>query len=418
MPISSLLISFYALLLWSLRLLGFVRRIPSSAIVLPPAAPGSLGDEAMVLACIDYLREQDIKNIALVDHTKNQTHPIDVIENINLRNFFLYQTWDKFIRSFLYAGWKINQYERLYCLGADMIDGYYSNFVTFKRVKVVELASILGLSTGILGFSYNRQPTRISKQLLSALPPNVRLCARDKISYQRLIDSIDHAVNLVADVAFLLKPAEQSKTLEQVSEWVENQKKQDKIVLGINIHSLLFNKLDGITGDDLVRVVTHSLTRLHRENQRLSFIFLPHDTRIVSGFNDNILSEKVIDNLPLDVASFCFKIPFPCEAREIKAIVKNLDCVLTGRMHLGIACLGQGTPIACITYQGKFEGLYQHFDLEPLFVEPKELFVSNSNKLVDLVHQLVAKRQGLREQILGKLDDIKNLSEANFNSIV
>ena len=418
LPISSLLISIYALLLWSLRILGFVRRIPSSAIILPPAAPGSLGDEAMVLASIDYLRQQGIKNISLIDHTKNQTHPVDVIENINLRNFFLYQSWYKFILSFVYAGWKINQYERLYCLGADMIDGYYSNFVTLKRVKIVEIASILGLLTGILGFSYNRQPTNISKHLLSALPRNVRLSARDKISYERLIDSISHSVNLVADVAFLLKPAEQSKTLDKVLEWVNTQKSQNKIVLGINIHSLLFNKLEGIIANDLVQVLVNTLTILHRDNQQLSFIFLPHDSRIVSGVNDDILSTRVIENLPLDLASSCFKIPFPCFAREIKAIVKHIDCVLTGRMHLGIACLGQGTPIACITYQGKFEGLYQYFNLEPLFIEPKELFVPNQNYLVDLVHKLIAKRQSLREQIIRELDNVKKLSEANFTTIV
>ncbi len=418
LPISSLLISTYALLLWIIRRFGFVRRLPNSAIILPPAAPGSLGDEAMVLATADYLKQQGIENISLIDHLKKKTHPVEVIENINLSNFLSYQSWYKFIISFIYAGWKINQYERLYCLGADMIDGYYSNYVTLRKVKIVEIASILGLSTGILGFSYNRQPTNISKQLLSALPPKVLLGARDKISYQRLIDSISHSVNLVADVAFLLKPAEQSQTLDNVLGWINNQKSQNRIVLGINIHPLLLKKLEGITANDLVQVLAETITKLHQDNQQLSFILLPHDIRTVAGINDDILSKKVMESLPSEVASFCFKIPFPCLAREIKAIVKHIDCVLTGRMHLGIACLGQGTPIACITYQGKFEGLYQHFNLAPLFIEPKKLFVPNQNDLVELVHQLIAKRQSLHEKIISKLDEVKELSQANFTSII
>ncbi|MEM1171816.1 MAG: polysaccharide pyruvyl transferase family protein [Cyanobacteria bacterium P01_H01_bin.35] len=418
LPISSLLISTYALLLRIIRIFGFVRCLPNSAIILPPAAPGSLGDEAMVLATSDYLKQEGIENISLIDHLKNKTHPVEVIENINLSNFLSYQSWYKFIISFIYAGWKINQYERLYCLGADMIDGYYSNYVTLRKVKIVEIASILGLSTGILGFSYNRQPTNISKQLLSGLPPKVFLGARDKTSYQRLIDSISHSVNLVADVAFLLKPAEQSQTLDKVLEWINNQKSQNKIVLGINIHPLLLKKLEGITANDLVQVLAKTITKLHKDNQQLSFIFLPHDIRTVGGTNDDILSKKVIENLPSEVASSCFKIPFPCLTREIKAIVKHIDCVLTGRMHLGIACLGQGTPIACITYQGKFEGLYQHFNLEPLFIEPKQLFVPNQNELVELVNKLIDQRQSLHEQVVSKLDEVKELSQENFTSII
>ncbi len=168
----------------------------------------------------------------------------------------------------------------------------------------------------------------------------------------------------------------------------------------------------------LIPVLVNTITKLHQDNQELSFIFLPHDSRIVSGVNDDILSRRVMENLPLEVALCCFKIPFPCLAREIKAIVKHIDCVLTGRMHLGIACLGQGTPIACITYQGKFEGLYQHFNLEPLFIEPKELFVPNQDNLVDLVHKLIDKRQNLHEQIISELSNVKALSEANFSLIL
>ncbi|WP_143437981.1 hypothetical protein [Hydrocoleum sp. CS-953] len=148
-------------------------------------------------------------------------------------------------------------------------------------------------------------------------------------------------------------------------------------------------KLEGITANDLVQVLAETITILHEYNQQLSFIFLPHYRRKINGFNDDILSKKVIESLPYEVVSSCFKIPFPCLAREIKAIVKNIDCVLIGRMHLGITCLGQGTPIACITYQGKFQGLYQYFNLEPLFIEPKKLFVPNQNELVELVNKLI-----------------------------
>lgn len=419
-PLFSLFNAIYAFLLSGLYRLNFVKRIPSSAIVFVPTSFGSLGDEAMVLASIDYLNEQGIENIILIDYTdKEKTkYAANVLSNINLRGFLVYTKWSNFLASFLYAGWKINQYERLYCLGADLMDGYYSNFATFKKVKLVEIASMLGLSTGILGFSYNRQPTNLSKELLSALPPQVKLCARDPVSYQRLTDFVAHPANLVADLAFLLQPLEQSEILDRVFNWVNLQKNQNKIVVGLNIHALLIKRLEGIKTNDLVEVFVKAITQLYHDNQQLSFVFLPHDIRMVEEVNDKILLTRVMAGLPSEVAASCYQIPFPCSAREIKAIVKNLNCVVTGRMHLGIACLGQGTPIACITYQGKFEGLYQHFNLEPLFISPQELFVPNQTKLVNLVYQLINKRESLHQQIVQKLPEVKKLAEFNFDSII
>ncbi|MGK7933988.1 MAG: polysaccharide pyruvyl transferase family protein [Microcystaceae cyanobacterium] len=408
----------YAILLSSLCRLKIIRRVPSSAIILAPADPGSLGDEAMVLATADYLEQKGIKHISVIDHTSKDFYPVNNIPNIKLRGFLVYSNWYNFLTTYLSAGWQINQYERLYCLGADMMDGYYSNFATFKRVKLVEIASLLGLSSGILGFSYNRKPTQLSQDLLSGLPSRAKLCARDQISHQRLTEFVDHSAALVADVAFLLKPVEQSEVLDKVLNWINSQKEQNKVVVGLNIHALLFNRLEGVKANDLVRVCVDALTKLHNDNQQLSFIFLPHDIRTVKGVNDKILLDRVLQKLPEEVASVCFKIPFPCRTKEIKAIVKNADCVVTGRMHLGIACMGQGTPIACITYQGKFEGLYQHFNLEPLFIAPQELFVPNQSKLVDLIHQLIKQREEIRQKIVTKLPEIKKLSEANFDSII
>jgi polysaccharide pyruvyl transferase WcaK-like protein len=417
-PLFSLFSAMYAFLLYSLYRLNFVSRIPSSAIILLPSSPGSLGDEAMLLAVVDYLKRQEIKNISVIDRTKDETYPVDAIPNINLSGFLVYTGWYSFLTSLLPSVWKINRYERLYALGADMMDGYYSNFATFKTIKLVEIASMLGLSTGILGFSYNRQPTNLSKKLLGSLPSRTKLCARDQISYQRLKNFVAHPANLVADVAFLLQPIEQSEILDKVVNWVDSQKNQNKIVVGLNIHALLVSGLEGVKINDLVNVFVEALTKLHYYNKQLSFVFLPHDIRTVKGVNDDILLDKVMKGLSPEVADCCFQIPFPCRAREMKAIVKNLDCVVTGRMHLAIACLGQGTPIACITYQGKFEGLYQHFNLDPLLIDPQELFVPNSTKLVDLVQELINQRESLHQRIMKKLPDVKKLAESNFDSII
>jgi len=76
---------------------------------------------------------------------------------------------------------------------------------------------------------------------------------------------------------------------------------------------------------------------LFAENANLSFLLIPHDTR--EDFNDATLADMTLARLPAQVLSFSRIVPAPIEAAEIKAIVKDLDIVLSGRMHIAIACL-------------------------------------------------------------------------------
>lgn len=81
-------------------------------------------------------------------------------------------------------------------------------------------------------------------------------------------------------------------------------------------------------------------------------------------------------------------------------------------MHLAIACIGQGTPVACITYQGKFEGLFEHFELEGMTIEPETLF--NDGTLMKFLISLIDQREEIRHHIQSKLPKIQQLSRANF----
>ena len=81
-------------------------------------------------------------------------------------------------------------------------------------------------------------------------------------------------------------------------------------------------------------------------------------------------------------------------------------------MHVSIACLGQGTPVACITYQGKFEGLFRHFELEGMTIEPSQAFQAGS--LVKFLMPLIEKRDDISKHIQLKLPQIQQLAQANL----
>lgn len=114
----------------------------------------------------------------------------------------------------------------------------------------------------------------------------------------------------------------------------------------------------------------------------------------------------------MNINSRCLNIPGPYSAAEVKAICGELDLVLSGKMHLAIACLGQATPVACISYQDKFEGLFQQFDLENMIIEPTEAF--QPGRLADFLWPLIEKRKEIRHHIQLKLPYIQQLAQANF----
>jgi colanic acid/amylovoran biosynthesis protein len=97
---------------------------------------------------------------------------------------------------------------------------------------------------------------------------------------------------------------------------------------------------------------------------------------------------------------------------KIKRIVGLLDLVITGRMHLAIASLGCGTPTLSITYQDKFEGLYQHFGLPfEHIIAPMQCL---GDELLARINHAFTQRHDNREHILASLPQVKALALRNL----
>src|SRR5574344_391976 len=75
-------------------------------------------------------------------------------------------------------------------------------------------------------------------------------------------------------------------------------------------------------------------------------------------------------NRPLWPPGMTGRSSYVLSAPELKALCGHLDCLFTSRMHLAIAALGRGKPVAAFAYQGKFTGLFRHFDLPEDLILP------------------------------------------------
>lgn len=400
-----------------LRNLGLIRTQESSALVFPPTSPGNLGDEALVTSTINYLKDKEIKYIGLISYKKGskwRSLGSDTVDEIiEMQEYFRYSSNRHVWKALFQAIPKISKYERFYCLGADVMDGYYSESGTLKRVKLVSLAAQLGMNTTILGFSFNDKPTPKSVQTFRNLPSEVKLCTRDPISQKRLISQINRPVKLVADVAFLLSPTPESEIASQVLQWIDKQRANNRVIIGFTPYNQ-FNKKLGIDKvDRLIQIYVEHLTELYSKRDNFSFILLPHDFRdFRNKASDIVVAEGILNNLPPEIKSHSIKVPTPCTAADIKAIVGNLDFVLSGKFHLAIACLGQATPVAGITYQDKFEGLFKLFDIEGVTIAPEQAL--QPGNLVNFLVPLITKRDEIHQKIQSKLPEIKQLAQTNF----
>lgn len=405
------LLNYYAILLRFRRHSFFYRNRQQSALIVPPASPGNLGDEALIVATIEYLKQINVSQIGLTSSEPARSWQSLGLANetVELSSPLNRTLWQKC--RFLQAA---GRYEWVYILGADMLDGHYSDRETLLRLNFAALANRSGAKVVILGSSLNSHPTSVAAQALGNLPPEIRLYARDLISQQRFSQLMNRHIDLVADVAFLLQPNRHTKLAKETIQWIQGQKAKRRKVIGINASMIYVPNLKTLTVDDFSQFYTNALIELYNQDEHCSFIFIIHDFR--DQKKEEILTNLVFEALPPEMRPDCLKIFAPYSAAEIKAICGELDFVLSGKMHLAIACLGQGTPVACITYQGKFEGLFQHFELEGLWLEPSEAFQSGSN-LVNFLRPLIEQSQQIRQHIQSRIPKVRQLAEANFERI-
>jgi len=160
----------------------------------------------------------------------------------------------------------------------------------------------------------------------------------------------------------------------------------------------------------MIDSVARVLTRLSAERQ-VSWLLLPHDFRGARG--DNACLAPLAQRVAEALGPRLLHAAGPWSAAELKAIAGATDAVFTGRMHLAIAALGQGVPVAALTYQGKFHGLWQHFALSTdLLMAPADAL--DATQLEVLLRRLLDDIEPLGQQVRQQLPQVHALAAANL----
>lgn len=388
-----------------------VRDVPSTArsLLIFPSDPrgitGAVGDDAMLTAAVEHFRAANSELHVSVLCMAGR--PEEIVRSKGFTPVVIPE-FERFPTA-MAALLESKDYDALVAVGADVMDGYYSVEYSTQLLIAADLAARSGMRALFLGFSFNETAAPELAACFSRLDQRVTLNLRDRISLARIERFAPVRARLVADSAFTLRPGEVDA---ETTGWIEAEKAAGRQVIGINLHPMLIRHADAKQIRHMVGQMASAVGAASAE-AAFSWLLVPHDYRDDTGDGDGICLRPLLEELQAVHGVRCRYFQGTHRAATLKALAGKLDGVVTGRMHLAIASLGMGVPVLCLTYQDKFEGLYNHFDLPREHLLPPKIF-DTEGALEGAMLRFLTTLPALRSTIAQERPLVTELAQANF----
>lgn len=276
-------------------------------------------------------------------------------------------------------------------------------------MRLMQFANVLGKRTRVFGASFSRTP---SDQMVGFLRKAgwLELFARDPVSQERMSTATGREAMLVADLAFALEPQITTAAAADAAAYVRARRDDGHTILGVNFGGPAVSS----NLKPLQAGLVTALSRWLDDDPARSILFIPHDFR-QGRYGDEWSIAGIVAALPKRFGNRLQLVSEPIQAWDAKALAGMLDFVLVSRMHFAIAALGMGVPPLCIVYQGKFEGLMRHFDLDGCMIEPATCL--EPERLGAALERTLSNAPALRARIALALPRVKALSLVNFDGL-
>ena len=360
----------------------------------PWAVVGSRGDQAMILAVKQHCGSAKIDILTDSHDTGDACREIGLnpISEWNMP----FDVWMK---------GNASRYMAVYILGADVTDGVYGWPTAMKLLMFYDCFSRLGAEAHYLGFSWSETPSPWMHLVFPFLKRGLPLPIRDPVSYERVARFTRHRPLVqVADAAFQLKPNSTPRAQKWI-DWCRGNKSAGHRVIAINVHQM-FNDVEAKSAE-WESAFARCLNAVAKKYRDIVYLLVPHDNR--PRVSDLDILKRINGLLPGSTL-----IDVVMNADEIKAVLGECDALIAGRMHISIAALGQGVPVLGLVYQGKFEGLWDHFRLPRKTLLAPRRFLEDSQFAESTLGDFMNNLHDLRENIKERLPHVVELAALNF----
>lgn len=377
------------------------RHQPDSFVLMAPSVEGSRGDAAMMEVLLTELRRSYSGRSVLLCYRRTERHS-DLVRQFGVE----VESLERLARNPLRFRQLLNRTHTFRLIGADIVDGFYSPLTSILRLSAAQAFAYAGCDARIISFSFCATPAPSVAELWRRLPVSLGLLVRDPESQRRLSALLGREVEQAADLAFLLE-SDNAGTEEHLH-WIARQQARGQIVVGIGVNALL---LEGSGRLALARVLSHLATR----DPWLSLLLVSHDFRAKSS--DLLAARDTLSHMRPELLERVSVIEREYGPRQLKAIAKRLDAVVSGRMHFSIAALSQGVPAFCFRYQGKVEGLLELVgfarELDAVSID-SALLEPQWELVAERVHAFLRRRSEFAMGIAARLEQLKALSALNL----
>lgn len=389
---------------FQLRLARLFGGAPINEIVIVPQTyPGSIGDAAMITGTIAGLRARHPEAKIGVFSSVKWSEYLDKSPDYFLEVDNLYFFGSR--RDELTILRRLARVKEIYMIGADVLDGHYNPRSICARLSVLDRAARLGIEAAVLASSYNKEPEATTRAALTNLHPSVMIFGRDPESFDRMKTMLKRPIGFAGDLAFQADVNETGQETSPSLGWICTQREAGRLVLGVNINYLQLQKNPALFQPyvELVQALA---------GRNVAFLLVPHDFR--GKTSDLYWAQKLKEALGSDAQA----LTWISEARtpgRLKALLRHVDGLVSGRMHAVILASGVSTPAVALTYQNKFEGMYRLLGLHDknLLIDPQAC-IDHPERLQELTLSMLENREAYRQIIADRFPGIRRLSERQF----
>lgn len=293
-------------------------------LVVTPDGYGSKGDEAMIQGVLNFVEPYNTK---IVTQRKDLwINHINNLNNLYVEKYYELEDFEKAVENEQVA----------IILGADVMDGTHDIISSTARLKLAKKIADNGGVCHIFCSFRSDVPKEIIK-IIKSLPDNVNFYLRDQFSYKNFINLTRRKCTYFPDLGFFAIGDKTDTVLQ-----IENELKKLKVdynLIGVNFAETSFRSLyKEHTNENRKKYVESVLDSIIRKINDPYIVLICHDTRNWENYN----SDDDYNKMALEI---CKKKGFNNVMRlepdlmhtEITEILKNLETVITGRMHLSIA---------------------------------------------------------------------------------
>ena len=325
---------------WEIIKDDFDARYESLAIT--PDGFGSKGDEAMIKGALHLINPISVK---LITQRKELW-----TEHYNLTNFKIGEQYSD-IKNFKDT---IKKEKKLFIVGADLIDGTQGLESSLCRLEAAKrMAENGGKSYIFCSFRTDVKPEII--RFIRKLPDNVEFYMRDEISYENFVNLTRKKCDYFPDLGFFSLPDVNERTTS-ISKELKNLK-GDFNLIGLNFSETSFRSLfKDYTDENRKKYVKQVIEAVTHKVDNAYLVFICHDIRGWEGYRSDAQFNEFAVEICKELHFDNYKVlDTDIGHNELTTIIRELDTVITGRMHLSIATIKADIIPIIYTGSGKQE---------------------------------------------------------------